>query len=80
MFPHTSSVDSIYLKTKTKKGFWIQPAWLPVQGEEQRLTLAQEGAARAVQDAKEAQAIAASERKRYTNLLCSSMASLVMTH
>lgn len=52
-----------------------------MQGEEQRLALAQEGAARAAQDAKEAQAIAASERKRYTHLLCKwTHSSLVMTH
>jgi len=35
-----------------------------VQGDQQRLMLAQEAAAKAVQEAKEAHAVAASERKR----------------
>ena len=42
--------------------FWLQ-------GDEQRLTLAQEAAAKASAEAKEAHAVAAADRRRYTAVL-----------
>ena len=42
----------------------LQPAPVALQGDQQRLVLAQEAAAKAAQEAREAQSLTASERKR----------------